>query len=379
MSSPSGAPRTGVYGEVPFSLEQAVPAPLVKQAATYLPAFDWLRITLASFVMVAHTDLRPWEHLGDFCVQVFFALSGWLIGRILYATPRASLPRFYFGRVVRIWIPYTLALVLLLGLAVVRDPITPKWLEFVFYKVTFVYNLFGTPQLAEHMAEMPLHGTANHFWSICAEEQFYLFAPLLIVLMPSKLGRSPITWVALAAGGIFNSVMLGFSAIALGVAASLAHARWGAFHLKPAVRAGLAVVLVASIAAMVTNDANYNHAAPPLALSIVLLLATPGKKNDVGAFLGGMSYPLYLNHWIGLFIAHAAAKRFGISDDLAILFVGFPLALALCAVLYVMVDKRTMANREHWFTPGRAKVAMVVAYSTTTLGLIGGLSMALRH
>ena len=69
---------------------------------------------------------------------------------------------------------------MLVLVALLRDTISAKWLEFVFFKATFVYNLFGPWQLAAFRDYMPLKGTGNHFWSVNAEEQFYLLAPLLL-------------------------------------------------------------------------------------------------------------------------------------------------------------------------------------------------------
>lgn len=337
-------------------------------AATYYPAFDWLRISLACMVMVHHADLFPWGQLGHFRVQVFFALSGWLIGRILLRTTREELPRFYFGRVVRIWIPYALALALLLAASLLRQPVTARYLEFVLYKLTFVYNIFGTPQLGSGFVhEMPLAGTGNHFWSICAEEQFYLVAPLLLLMLPNKLGRSPWLWLALALTGVFSS-------IALGVAASLAHARWGALHLRNDVRAGLLVAAVGAAAACWHGW--YAQAVPVLALAIVLLLARPGQKSQLGEFLGGMSYQLYLNHWIGLFVANAVAARMGLHPVATTIALGFPLSLSLAAILYTLVDRRALAMRDVWFTPARARTAMMTAYGATGLGLVLGLVFA---
>ncbi|HEX5658138.1 MAG TPA: acyltransferase [Polyangiales bacterium] len=346
--------------------------PSLRSAATYYPAFDWMRISLALMVMLHHADLFPWGRLGHFRVQVFFALSGWLIGRILLRTSRADLPRFYFGRVIRIWIPYLLALALLIALSLLRQPITPRFLEFVLYKLTFVYNLFGTSQLASAQHEMPLFGTGNHFWSICAEEQFYLFAPLLLLVLPRGLGRSPWLWLALAGSGLFSS-------ISLGVAASLAHARWGALHLQPRVRLGLLVTLACGVTLLCVFDGWYNQLVPLIAISIVLLLARPGAKTELGEFFGGMSYQLYLNHWIGLFVAHAVAERLGIRPIAATLLLGFPLSFTLAALLYVLVDKRALARRELWYTPARARVAMIAAYATTSVGLLAGALIALAR
>lgn len=73
----------------------------------YFPLFDWLRIALAFVVLLSHDGLlKLWPQAGNFAVQVFFALSGWLIGGILLKLDKNELPKFYFNRAIRIWIPY---------------------------------------------------------------------------------------------------------------------------------------------------------------------------------------------------------------------------------------------------------------------------------
>jgi peptidoglycan/LPS O-acetylase OafA/YrhL len=371
MSSGAHSTFVGPYFErAPACTRESRPS--LRAATTYYPAFDWLRITLALMVMLHHADLFPWGRLGHFRVQVFFALSGWLIGRILLRTSSAELPRFYYGRVLRIWLPYALALALLVAASLLRQPVTARYLEFVLYKLTFVYNLFGTSQLAAFEQDMPLQGTGNHFWSICAEEQFYLFAPLLLILLPRGLGRSPWLWLGLASVGLFSS-------IALGVAASLAHARWGALQLRRSVRGALLATLILASVLTWRFAELYHQTVPLIAISIVLLLARPGAKSVVGEFLGGMSYQLYLNHWIGLFVAHAVASRLGLHPVAATVAVGFPLSLALAALLYVLVDRRALARRDQWYSPQRARWAMFAAYGTTGLGLLAGGLFALAR
>src|ERR1019366_7835062 len=127
----------------------------------------------------AHSGAHVWEQSGNYAGQVFFALSGWLIGGILVRSTLVDLPRFYFNRAARIWVPYLVAIMLLVSASLLKDRTTLKGFEFVFYDVTFVYNFFGPPQRAASASLMPLDGTGNHFWSICAEEQFYLVAPFL--------------------------------------------------------------------------------------------------------------------------------------------------------------------------------------------------------
>ena len=62
---------------------------------SYYPWFDWLRFVLANVVMLVHFGIiRGWSHAGDFAVQAFFALSGWLIGGLLLEQSRSgSAPR----------------------------------------------------------------------------------------------------------------------------------------------------------------------------------------------------------------------------------------------------------------------------------------------
>src|ERR1700716_2375918 len=153
----------------------------------YYPAFDYLRITLAMVVAVGHSGIPMWDAAGNYAVQVFFALSGWLIGGILLRSSPSDFPTFYFNRAARIWIPYFIAIILLIGASLLKEGITSKWLEIFFFGVTFFYNFFGPPQLASSVMAMPLQGTGNHFWSICAEEQFYLLAPFLIAI-PGGIG-----------------------------------------------------------------------------------------------------------------------------------------------------------------------------------------------
>ena len=131
------------------------------ESATYYPWFDWLRLVCASVVVLQHNSAFSWEKAGGFAVLVFFALSGWLIGGILLDREPRDLPRFYFNRAMRIWVPYYLAVALLLAVSIVRDPITAKWLEIVLYKLTFVYNLFGVRQLGAFRDAMPEKGPSR--------------------------------------------------------------------------------------------------------------------------------------------------------------------------------------------------------------------------
>jgi peptidoglycan/LPS O-acetylase OafA/YrhL len=346
---------------------------VAKANTEYYPHFDILRFFLASVVMIRHDAqvgfLIPWDHAGNFAVQIFFALSGWLIGGILIETRADEIGKFYFNRVCRIWAPYFVGLLLLVLASMLRDPLNWRTVEFITYKATFTYNLFGPPQLASSVAQMPLKGTGNHFWSVDAEEQFYLIAPLILVFLPPKLGQSRRLWALIAIGALSFTV---FPSIVLGVlAAIIKHKRPDLFFynkiqnmaIAPAAMAGTALIL----------DLPYMLAAPIFSISLVVALARRGQARPAAKYLGAISYPLYLNHWIGAFAANAIFKQFDMlnSPTRGLAYISFSVVAA--AILYRLVDQPVLKRREIWWTPNRGRWAMGGSYLLIVIGLSIGL------
>ncbi len=109
-------------------------------------------------------------------VDLFFALSGYLIGRQIWReaarTGKVDIGRFMIRRGFRIW-PLYFA-VLLLTIFVVRPELRHPsrfWGD-----VLFISNY------------IPGTGVVDGGWSLCIEEQFYIFAPLLITLTMARAG-----------------------------------------------------------------------------------------------------------------------------------------------------------------------------------------------
>jgi peptidoglycan/LPS O-acetylase OafA/YrhL len=341
--------------------------------ANYYPWFDWLRLALAGVVFLGHEGLiAVWPAAANFAVQVFFAMSGWLIGGILLNTERNELPRFYFNRALRIWFPYILALGLLVAGSLLRDSVTAKWIEFVFYKLTFVYNLFGVPQLTEHVSEMPLEGTGNHFWSVNAEEQFYLLSPILLVLAPRRYGRSVALWIAMAALAWASAT---YASIVFGVLGAVIVHKHGDFHQSNWTRVAAGFVAALCVFGFAAGM-NYEYLAPICSIAVVLLFAVNGPQHAWGRFAGGMSFPLYLNGWIAVFIAHAVFKRLGMENTPAYYASSIAVALIIAAGLYWYFDRKILDRRRQVFTPGRARAATAIAYTSVAIGICVGLILA---
>lgn len=332
--------------------------------ATHYPLFDYLRIVLAVGVFLTHAFAGvhlPWQ-VGNACVQVFFSLSGFLIGTILLHTKRENLPRFYFNRVVRIWIPYGIAVGSLMGLMVMvqnlRDPLL--W-QAAFYNVTFVLNIFHLPD--NLLFRAPMWGSAPHFWSICVEEQFYLLAPLVIVFAPRA---RVLLLIGIAVLNLF--VPHDFAAISLGVLLAMVAIKR---PLGPPARAisGLSAVLIAF--AVVRGWMSYSVGAPLGAVACVAALTRPGAKTPVGTVLGGMSYPFYLNHWISLWLRPKIKTVFGV-DGLAMIAIALAATLLLSALHYALVDSRVLRARDRWYNEKRGIRAWIAGFALVAIGLVVG-------
>ena len=134
-----------------------------------------------TLVIIFHSGLLNAGWIG---VPIFFALSGFLITRGLlrskseFTTIRVFLFQFYRNRTLRIF-PLYFASVLLLGIISTFVDLLgyTKWMWL--YLSTFTVN-FVVLTTGER-----LKGVVSHFWSLAVEEQFYLFWPFLVWMLPS--------------------------------------------------------------------------------------------------------------------------------------------------------------------------------------------------
>ena len=328
-------------------------------------SFDILRFVLASVVMLNHIGVITWINAGNLAVQIFFALSGWLIGGILCRARASDLSLFYFGRATRIWIPYVIAVAALYTVSFVHEGLKPRSIEFLAYDLTFTHNWFAmTPDVATALAQMPLAATGNHFWSLAVEEQFYLLSPLVITLVP--LGGSVVTWACIAIVACATKSQYG--AISLGVLAVVLSIRHPGWYLRPVARGAL-LCCVSGLGMILANDSWYERAAPLFSACTVLLLATPLRRNTVTRWLGGVSFPFYLLAWIGTFLFHALTKRFGWMELSGLWPVEFALGLGVAAVAYHLVDVHVMARRSTFYRPTLGWALGATGYALVLIGI----------
>jgi len=335
------------------------------------PLYDWLRFVLASVVVLDHHGFRVGAFSGGLAVDVFFALSGWLIGGILLGTRRSELPLFYFNRATRIWIPYAVAIALIYGFALLREGYGFFWLKYLVLDATFTHNIYTVFPRATF--EMPLGGSGNQFWSISVEEQFYLFAPLLLsaAIVPTRIGRSAVTWATITVLLLWAG-LLG-APIAAGVTAAILRRRhdW---------RPGLSWRLAATAGAAALLLSFGAEPAYPLrtlfALLVIVATSAVGSRGSLGVVLGGLSFPLYLNHWIGIFAVHFVEKRYLPLAPAAMITVSYLLNVLVALGLYWVVDRQIQQYRRDWYSVALGRGLAATAYALLATGLVAGHFLA---
>src|ERR1700674_4975966 len=153
-------------------------------SANRIPELDGIRGIAILLVLISHfgAPRAPWlplKHfmeLGWYGVDVFFALSGFLITGILLDSREGPdyFKRFYLRRALRILPIYYAYLAIYLTAASIRGvgPSQISSLWYVFYLANW-RDIALQPNLL------------LHFWSLCVEEQFYFVWPFVIRYVPN--------------------------------------------------------------------------------------------------------------------------------------------------------------------------------------------------
>jgi peptidoglycan/LPS O-acetylase OafA/YrhL len=166
----------------------------------HIPALDAVRGLAILMVIVLHYSnvasapnaLERWGvtllHNGWIGVDIFFALSGFLITRILLNSreDQKYFSNFYMRRALRIFPLYygVLAVLFVICPMVMANPPASEIASRQWWLWAYTANIKDAigPQLS-----FKAHGVyLDHFWSLAVEEQFYLFWPLVVFLFRRK-------------------------------------------------------------------------------------------------------------------------------------------------------------------------------------------------
>lgn len=292
-------------------------------ALSYRPEIDGLRAVAVLAVVLYHFGV-PGLGGGFVGVDVFFVISGYLIGAILWReasdSGRIALGRFWlrrFRRLAPAWSVMALA-VWAVGYAVLLPHDFRELGKALIAATLFAANIHQYRQAGYFDAaaeEKPL----LHMWSLSLEEQFYLVLPLVLLVLARRPRAAVAVLAALAAASLAASVLgtrshhvaafylFPFRAWELlaGVLLAMRDERARPARLGLPVSAlGLGLVLAGVV--LIRPGAGFPGwvAAVPVA-GTVLLILNGRDGNAVNRLLslrpmvmiGLISYSLYLWHW----------------------------------------------------------------------------------
>jgi peptidoglycan/LPS O-acetylase OafA/YrhL len=317
-----------------------------------LPQLDILRGIAILLVLGAHPVVKLdesgwfwplaylWGYAGWTGVNLFFVLSGFLVGGLLLgelrATGRLSAGRFMVRRMFKIWPSYYAYLLFLLAI-VVRVGLDSRVLVPYFLHVQNYFEvpigIAGTGTPAHGLTWRPavpaagVEMIAPHTWSLAVEEHFYLLLPIILCCVRSTRVLTAILAACLAgcalARGMANVSLPtepthhNLDSLAFGV--FLAHA----FHFRPGVFRRFScrpAVLIPAGTVLGAIGVVYGKTRSPMTAALVpislylgfgmILVAMMGLKVDQGASglffrsvavrllvkVGIFSYSIYLWH-----------------------------------------------------------------------------------
>lgn len=342
---------------------------------SHWPALDGLRCVAILPVIWHHATPRPLGGIagkGAVGVDLFFALSGFLITTLLLREKRARgsvrLGAFYARRSLRIFPLYYLVLLGYVAHAL-SMPSTSAMVQH-FWRSLPYHATYTANWLVDYAAP---HDVMFAFsWSLCVEEQFYCFWPLLVALAPQR------ALPALAMACALGIDLLAEQGALAGILPE------GSLRLRIVTSFASPIGLGSLLALLLDSARGFElarrglgsrAAAPSLLLANLLLLSLPVTpywmlsaclaalvgavviRPDHGLtwlldrpalrWVGALSYAAYLLHVTALGLVRRAMPSWH-EEAWLIFAAGLPLTLLLAWGAHVAVERPLLGLRRRW-------------------------------
>ncbi|AQP47556.1 hypothetical protein BW730_08700 [Tessaracoccus aquimaris] len=386
-------------------------------ASTYVPSLDGLRTIAVGLVIAFHLSV-PGLAPGFAGVDVFFVLSGYLITAGLLADTakhgRPRFARFWQRRFLRLLPAATLVLIAVLTYATFLMPVYRRAAAAGDVGWTAVY--LANWHFMEANSYFSSDGSASlllHMWSLAVEEQFYFVWPIAIGLIAWLARKARLRTALIAVTAVLTLASIArLPQLYLTASVDRAYMGTDSKAFEPLLGALLAILVsddrvrdalarhhkaltavgIAAVAAVLPflggpSPFYFFGGALLLSLGVVVLMAAlvcgPGTLVERAlawgpmAYLGRISYGLYLWHWpwaVWMGIAHVEHFQ---PARAAVALAG---TVVTSVASYHLVEQPIRRGRlTAWFTPRRvaAAVAVVMAvilgWSATlqaTLGVV---------
>ena len=291
----------------------------------YNADIDGLRALAVMFVIFNHINISVFSG-GFIGVDIFFVISGYLITSIIYkemTEQRFSVGHFYKKRVVRLAPAFftVLTIVSIISMFIMLPHELTQYFKSVVYSTLLMANVYMRKEAGGYFStsvdEVPL----LHLWSLGVEEQFYIFWPLLLLLLTKKSNAKWLVLIILSlivlslfyaeqqilknAGKAYYRMPVRASEMFLGALCCFVPViKIKEFMARIIIWLSLLVLIAcAMLFDEKTKFPGINAIIPCLATAIIIYLSQLINKNNsllanqVSTWVGKISYPMYLWHW----------------------------------------------------------------------------------
>lgn len=362
------------------------PSGFFVESGRRLPYLDLLRTLAITFVMIRHfIEFTPdylrlaresdWEiwRFGITGVDLFFVLSGFLIFSMLFKlqqSNRLAVKDFFVGRILRIWPAYFVSIFVVAIFSSFKSLThIPVFLLFLQNYVLVSPNVNG-----------------GIYWTLAVEEHFYIFAPLLVILLSSRNRYLIVACFALllTLPVAFRIASFVYGQVDLTTLTRQSHYRidtimWGVliaylFYHFPEIftrtslrRVAICLALILFPIAVISMSSRvYDpvfglfHAIVGISLpgylfAVVLFIvlslrgaSLPGAK--FWRVIAHLSYSMYLYHLFGVIIADSIFSYIGQGIGFIIphFIIFFAVTVALAVISYILVERPFLLARERY-------------------------------
>lgn len=304
--------------------------------------------------------LFPGARIGWAGVDLFFVLSGFLVGGLIFRevdrTGAFNLKRFFIRRMYRLW-PVLYLFLFAMALSGIAPLKTFFW------------------QIALHVQNYVPTQPAKHLWSLAVEEHFYILLSIgVCFLLRSKRGISyiPVITITIVIGSLIMRIVgwrLGATPLELqtmthfrldGLAsgvflAFLFYHKADTYEWLRRQKLIWAILLIACLCFLITvpkstalgSTFGYTVSALASAFSLLLIHKCPFPKGSIAffkpfAFLGIISYPLYLWHVPVVRVIERVDALTGVYS----LFLSYAVSIAVAAAVTFFFERPIMRLRD---------------------------------
>ncbi|WP_083384879.1 acyltransferase family protein [Cupriavidus sp. USMAHM13] len=310
----------------------------------YSPQLDGLRAICIIFTIFNHIKGSPSFINGTAGVDVFFALSGFLITGILLRSDWTDLKGYYIRRFHRILPVYYLSLIITVALAIVLFKLNIGDPKIDQLSSILLPSMFVSRELAHNAPT--LFGQA---WTVGIEEKFYLAWPVLFLLLGSNKARlfflMAIIVLLFEIGNEF--FLRGYAGIALGTIAAIFYFRWGFFANE---HYGFSLMLAAYLVCILSDLWCRN-----LLISISAAIFIPALyaresfysralSNKYISFIGRLTFSIYMFHVLIINAVELSLRHFRLDAWYIIFFIAYPTTVLTAWLIYKYYENPLIAR-----------------------------------